>query len=127
MAVALSEEHDGKVLTINVSGKLTAEDYDRFVPQTERLIQQHGPIRVLFDMQDFHGWELAALWKDIKFDMSHFKDIERLAMVGDKKWEQWMATFCRPFTSATIRYFDRSEATAAHDWVEEGLCCGAET
>ena len=126
MAVALNEEHDGKVLTINVSGKLTPEDYDRFVPQTERLIQQHGPIRILFDMQDFHGWELAALWKDIKFDISHFKDIERLAMVGDKKWEQWMATFCRPFTTAKIRYFDRSEATAAREWVEEGLCCEAE-
>ena len=125
MAVALSEEHDGKVLTIQVSEKLTAEDYDRFVPQTKRLIQQHGPIRILFDMQDFHGWQLAALWKDIKFDLSHFKDIERLAMVGDKKWEQWMATFCRPFTAAKIRYFDRSDADAARDWIEEGLRCEA--
>ncbi len=61
MAVAWSEEHDGNVLTLRVSGKLTSEDYDRFVPQTERLIQQHGSIRILFDMQDFHGWEMAAL------------------------------------------------------------------
>ncbi len=51
--------------------------------------------------------------------MKHFKDIERIAMVGDKKWEQWMAAFCRPFTSAKIRYFDQSEADSAHQWICE--------
>jgi len=48
--------------------------------------------------------------KDIKFDIKHFADIERLAMVGDKKWQHGMATFCKPFTKATIRYFDHADA-----------------
>ena len=30
-------------------------------------------------------------------------------MVGDKKWQKGMATFCKPFTKATIRYFDHAE------------------
>ena len=121
MTVELSTQHDGKVLTIRASDKLTSEDYDHFLPETERLIQQHGKLRVLFDMRDFHGWEMAALWKDIKFDLKHFRDFERLAMVGDSKWEQWMATFCKPFTTAKIRYFDHSEADAAKQWIEEGV------
>jgi hypothetical protein len=60
-------------------------------------------------MHDFHGWDAGALWEDAKFDLKHFADIERLAFVGEKKWEKGMAQFCRPFTKATIRYFDRSE------------------
>jgi hypothetical protein len=68
-------------------------------------------------MQDFHGWEASALWQDIKFDFKHFADIERLAMVGDKKWEKWMSDFCRPFTTAKIRYFGKEEAEAAQRWV----------
>jgi hypothetical protein len=32
-----------------------------------------------------------------------------------------MATFCKPFTSATIRYFDVSQSAAAQAWIEEGL------
>lgn len=132
MAVELIKDHDGKVLTIRTIGKLTAEDYHQFVPQTEQLINKHGKIRVLFDMREFHGWSMAALWEDIKFDIKHFKDIERLAMIGDRKWEKWMATFCRPFTSAEIRYFDQSEAEQAHPWLCEGLsqaataCCAEE-
>jgi hypothetical protein len=58
------------------------EDYEHFVPEFERLVRQHGKLRVLFDMTGFHGWEASALWEDIKFDSKHFADIERLAMVG---------------------------------------------
>jgi len=131
MNVGLLEGHDGKVLTIRTSGKLAAEDYHQFVPRIEHLINKHGQIRVLFDMREFHGWTLSALWEDIKFDLKHFKDIERLAMVGDCKWEKWMATFCRPFTSAEIQYFDQREADQAQQWICEGLalastCCAEE-
>ncbi len=117
MAVQLNETNSGKSLEVLVSGKLTADDYQHFVPEFERLIQQHGKISLLFLMRDFHGWETATLWQDIKFDLKHFADIERLAMVGDKKWEKWMADFCRPFTTAKIRYFDQMESDAAQRWI----------
>ena len=81
-------------------------------------MKQHGKIRILFEMTDFHGWEPAALWDDLKFDLRHFSDIERLAMVGDTRWEQGMSAFCRPFTTAMVRYFDRSKVAEAHRWIE---------
>ena len=121
MPVELKQEADGKILTIHASGKLTKEDYEHFVPQVERLIKDQGKIRVLFDMEDFHGWTCRALWEDLKFDVKHFSDIERLAMVGDKKWEQCMAKFCRPFTTAEIRYYDRGQADWARAWIEADL------
>jgi hypothetical protein len=118
MAVELKESNNGKTLEVHVSGKLTHDDYRRFVPEVERLLKQHGKIRVLFEMTDFHGWEATALWDDVKFDLKHFSDIERLAMVGDKKWEHSMAGFCRPFTTAKIRYFDHTEGDAARAWLQ---------
>jgi hypothetical protein len=113
MATHLKEENGGKLLEVRVSGKLSHDDYQHFVPEFERLVQQHGKIRVLFEMTDFHGWEAGALWDDIKFDLKHFSDIERLAMVGEKRWEKGMSVFCRPFTTATIRFFDDVEQARA--------------
>ncbi len=110
-------EAGGKVLAIELSGKLTKEDYERFVPQVEGLIQQHGKIRVLCQMHDFHGWELGALWEDVKFDLKHFAHIERLAMVGDRAWEKGMAMFCKPFTTAKVQYFDQTQAADASAWI----------
>ena len=119
MSVELHDEADGKILEVQVSGKLKKEDYERMAPEVERLIEQHGKLRILFDMDDFHGWNVGALWEDIKFDVKHFRDIERLAMVGEKKWQKGMSVFCKPFTTAQIRYFDQNQQDVAKAWLEE--------
>jgi hypothetical protein len=120
MPIKLNEANGGELLEVQVSGKLHRDDYQHFVPAFDRLVKQHGKIRVLFQMVDFHGWEASALWDDIKFDVTHFKDIDRLAMVGDKKWEHGMSVFCRPFTTAKIRYFDQSAIEEARQWLAQG-------
>jgi hypothetical protein len=113
------EESGGKILVIRVSGTLIKAEYKHFVAEFERLLGQHGKLRVLFDMSGFHGWEPGAAWEDIKFDIRHFADIERLAMVGEKKWQRGMATLWKPFTEATTRYFDHTEIAAAKKWLGE--------
>ncbi|QDT15728.1 SpoIIAA family protein [Alienimonas californiensis] len=120
MSYHVTEDPDGNVLEVRVSGTLSAEAYDRFVPQTEALIEKYGKVRMLVELRDFHGWDAGALWKDVKFDLKHFNDLERLAIVGDSKWEKGMSAFCKPFTTATVKYFDTSELAAAKAWIREG-------
>ena len=115
--IEVKQQEHGNVVDVMVTGRLTTDDYEHFVPEVERLIRKHGKVRVLFDMHDFHGWTPGAMWEDIKFDARHFRDIERLALVGEQKWEAGMASFCKPFTSATIRYFDREQANEARQWI----------
>ncbi len=40
-------------------------------------------------------------------------------MIGEKKWEKGMSVFCKPFTTAKIRYFDRSAMDEAQAWLEQ--------
>jgi hypothetical protein len=121
MSISLREEAGGKVLVIRLGGKLTKADYERFVPEVERLIRRHGKVRMLIQMHDFHGWSLSALWDDIKFELKHFAHIERLALVGESKWEAGMAAFCKPFTAATVRYFDEAKSSESLKWINEGI------
>ena len=119
MPIQVNEENDGRVLVVRVSGKLVAADYEGFVPEFERLVRQHGKLRLLFDMTYLHGWEAAAMWEDTKFAIKHFADIERLAIVGEKSWQHVMATFCKPFTKAIVQYFDHVDAAEARIWLGE--------
>ena len=116
-SIEVSTEENGKLVIVHIGGKLHTEDYKRFVPAVEKSIQEHGKVRMLIQMHNFHGWDAGALWQDIKFDARHFNQIERLALVGETTWEKWMATFCRPFTTATIRYFSPNQLTEARAWV----------
>lgn len=116
---AINIEIDGNVMEVTVTGKLEKSDYETFKPAAEELINEYGKIRVLFVMHDFHGWTAGALWEDIKFDAKHFNHIERLAIVGESKWEKGMSVFCRPFTTAKIKYFDISELDKAREWIRE--------
>ena len=117
MAILLTERNGGKTLEVTASGRLTDEDYQQFVPEFERLAKQHGPIRVLFELTEFQGWNIQAAWDDLKFGQEHYRDIERLAVVGERKWQQCMAEFCNPFTIAEVHYFDRIDVDKARAWV----------
>jgi hypothetical protein len=105
------------LLEVRLTGKLTKEFYEKLAPAVEKLIAEHGKLRILMIMHDFHGWTAGALWEDVKFEFKHWSDIEKLAMVGETKWEKGMATFCKPFTKAKIRYFDHEQLEEARKWI----------
>jgi hypothetical protein len=107
------------ILAFKLSGKLHNEDYKKFVPAVDEALAEDGKVRILAQFHDFHGWDAHALWDDIKFSTTHCTKIERIALVGEKKWEQWMATVCKPFTMAKIKYFDAGELDAAWKWLQE--------
>lgn len=115
----IDEQVHGNVLEVDLHGKLSREDYEKFVPETESLIRQFGKIRVLVTMHDFHGWDAGALWEDMKWNAKHFDHIERLAIVGEKTWHKWMTGFVRPFTTARVHYFTLEQLSAARAWVNE--------
>ena len=117
MAVTIEPISEGNAVRIAITDKLHKEDYQAFVPRLEKMIQEKGKVRVLFDMHNFHGWDTAALWEDIKFDAKHFRDFEKIAMVGEKTWEKWMSAFCNPFTTGKIKYFDQAEKDEAMTWI----------
>ena len=132
----IDEEVHENVLEIHLHGKLSRSDYERFAPDAEKMMLKYGKIRLLVIMDDFHAWDAGALWNTIKWNTRHFRQIERLAVVGGKSievrntfgafdlsvrrevhWQKWMTNFSRPFTNADVRYFTHEQLDTAHAWL----------
>jgi hypothetical protein len=113
------ETGSAKVVGWKLHGTLHDEDYQRFLPQVESILTSQGKVRLFVQFEDFQGWDLHAAWDDVKFGMRHYSDFERIAMVGDREWEKWMAALSKPFTGAKVRYFDRSQIEEAWHWLHE--------
>lgn len=108
----------GRVLDVNLHGRLSRSDFDHIVPETERLIQKYGKIRILVILHDFDGWDLGATWEEIKWEAKHFNHVDRIAIVGDERWHKRMASLCGSFTTARVRYFALDALDAAYQWVD---------
>ncbi len=110
---------DGNIIWVTVSEKLTDADYTDLTASWEKMIATHGNMRLVFEMENFHGWEPVAAWDDLKFSVTHAQQIERVAMIGDKKWEQWVSKFGSLLTKAQVKYFNLSERSEAEQWIRQ--------
>jgi hypothetical protein len=113
----VDETVHGRILEVDLHGRLKKEDYEWIVPETDRIIREHGRIRILLTLHDFQGWDSEALWEDLKWNSKHLKDIERMAVVGERTWHHWMTSACKPFTNTEVRYFEAGEIEEARLWI----------
>ena len=88
MAIELQKDNTSRIVGVCLSGRLTRQDYKRFIPRMERLISNYGNLGLLVLMQDFHGWDFGGRWENTKFSFKHYGQIERIALVGETKWRK---------------------------------------
>lgn len=119
--------NEPQVFAFKAVGRLTHDDYQTFLPRLEKILQQDGRISILLELENFHGWELQAAMDDYRFGMDHQDSFERIAIIGDKRWEEWLALLARPFVKADIRFFVPEQIGEAWDWLREPYLDGEET
>lgn len=116
MTVAISTLGSA-ALELDIQDKLDSSDYERFTALAEDRIRNHGEVNLLVRATNFNGWSPAALWQDLKFDIEHYNDVSRLALVAEDSSREWMATLSKPFTGARVEFFPSSELDSARKWV----------
>ncbi len=127
MPLEMEELAAGQILRVSVSGNLTTQDYRPFVAEAESLIAHWGELRLLIELHEIKGFSLVAMWEDLKFDLQHFGDITKLAVVGEKQWHIWMTELCKPFISGETHFFSSSHADEALAWLKSPVGVGPPT
>ncbi|MGD2078458.1 MAG: STAS/SEC14 domain-containing protein [Chloroflexota bacterium] len=113
------EQSSGNVLGYKVAGTVTKSDYDVLTPEVESVVEQEGDVSLLLDMTEFK-WEKVSAWgRDMKFGKRFHEQVSKMAIVGDKRWEKWLADVASPFYAQEAQYFASDERDAAWDWLRE--------
>ena len=110
---------EGNVVGYQMIGQITKDDYQALVPKVEALVERAGNIRLLLDMEQFAGEEASAWGADLKFGRTFRKKIDKLAIVGDKRWEKWLASLADPFYAKEATFFKVEERERAWAWLRE--------
>ena len=106
----------GNVLGFSISGDVTRADYGTLVPAVAAAVKEHGSVRLLLDLTGFH-WEKVSAWgADLHFGKEFHDKIDKMAIVGDKKWEKHLTALCAPFYSREAEFFETDDDAWA--WLE---------
>ncbi len=85
MPIALTHA-GGNVFRVELQGTLRKADMDRCQVELAAEMRRLGPVRLLFVLDRFDGWEPGDNWSDLTFYAGHGDLIERIAIVGEEKW-----------------------------------------
>lgn len=100
-----------------ITRPLSSAEVAQIRTELEGTIAAAGKIRVLVDLQAFPYDDLGALWEDLKFDVTHVKDLERLALVGGGKLEEWSTRIFAALTLTRCRCFEEGQLDEAWSWL----------
>jgi len=114
-------ESKGNLLWLRASGKLTDRDYQEvLIPRLEEVIWKQDKARLLFHLDpDFQGWELGALWDDVKFGLKHKDDFEKVAVVGAPRWAEATVKIFARFMEGEIKTMLPEQLAEAWEWLQE--------
>lgn len=115
--LAYREMDNLAAVEIDISGRVSTEEFDATATKLETFIKRHGKVRVLEVIRDFEGMDAAALWHDLKFSLRHLNDFSRCAIVSDAKFLSIWSAIAEPFIDCEVAYFPPEEVEAARDWL----------
>jgi hypothetical protein len=77
---------NNRLLGIAITGKLNTADYDRLNVLVEEQVKHHGRVRMLLEIISTDGINARTLWEDLKASIRLYKDLDRVAIIGDQSW-----------------------------------------
>ena len=108
----------GNVLTLRVNGTLTQPELSSMQAAVAAIFGGEGQWRVLVLTDKFLGWERGGSWDDFSFQSEQDAHIERMAIVGERKWEELTLLFtAKGLRTFSIQYFDPAQAATARAWL----------
>ena len=108
----------GKLLQLKVRGMFTKADYDRIIEIAKKAIEREGKVRALVILEAFEGWERLGDWGDVSFMMEQGQHLEKMAIVGDDKWQDEAFAFtAKGFRATVIEFFTPSRLNEARTWL----------
>lgn len=112
-----------RIFAVEGKGRISAEDYrDVLIPEANRRIEKFGSIRMLCHLgAGFDGLTPGAAWSDLKFGLSRWDEIERLAVVTNSAWITDAIRLFAPLYPHPMRAFADSELAEAKAWIMEDV------
>ena len=117
MSYQILDNSDG-IVTVRLSGTLKYAEYAEGQKRLGEIIRQQGKMRGLILLENYLGNEKEGDWGDVSFQAEYDPYIEKMAIVGDRKWEAATLMFTgKGVRRVPIEYFEPGDLAKAKAWL----------
>ena len=115
LSIGIEKSGNDFFLSLKAVGKLTHEDYETITPLLDSALGavKEPQVKVLIDGTELEGWELRAAWDDLKLGLKHGNEFVKIAIYGNKHWQEITAKVGAWFISGEVKYFEIEEDARA--------------
>lgn len=118
LSIGIESVNSNIFLSLKAVGKLTHEDYKTITPMIDAALNsvREPKVKVLIDGTEMEGWEPRAAWDDFRLGLKHGNAFEKIAIYGNKSWQEIAAKIGSWFVSGEVRYFASCDEALA--WLQ---------
>lgn len=115
---AIIQREPNNITLLRISGMLKRSEFGKVQDSAAGQIDAGIKPRILVLVENFEGWEKGADWNDLDYMLTHGNQVEKIAIVGDAKWEAEALAFAGAgFRRAPVQYFHPAQLSEARAWV----------
>ena len=119
MPIELHHERDN-IFRIELKAKLRQAEFQHCQAQILHEVSRLGPVRLLFVLDGFEGWDSQDNWSDLSFFVRHGDSIARIAIVGNERWRDLALMFAAAdLRKAPVEYFGETDLVTARSWLSQ--------
>jgi len=108
----------GSLITVRISGMLKREEFTRLQGLFLEAVKHRRKFNLLVMLEDFEGWDEKDDWNSVPFHLEYDQQVEKIAIVGDAKWEDLFAAFLgKGMRGMPIRHFLPARLEIARAWL----------
>lgn len=107
------------VAGFTATGEVTKKDYtDVVFPEVERVLNKHGHIHFLLELETSAGNLTAGAWmSDAMIGLKHLTKWKKMAIVSDQNAVEKITDIISPIMPGESKGFNLSELDEAKEWV----------
>ncbi len=114
------DDAEAGIAEIVIDGAISRAEFDDVSARLAALIERCGRVRLLEDIRRNGRFDPSIIPADLRFSFRHMKDFSHCAIVGERKWLDWLTRAIDPLVRCEIRYFDRADIEEARRWLRGG-------
>jgi hypothetical protein len=100
-----------------LEGRLSDAEVEAMHEELATIIADKGSARVLVDLTAVEIVEPSAIWEDLRRSIGTAGDIDRMAVIGDERWQRWLTTAADELSPAEARFYEPDASAAAWVWL----------